>query len=38
MDKSEKFWDKIADKYDRTEKRFEQINIKTFEYTKTKVS
>ena len=34
MDKSEKFWDKVANKYDKTEKRFEQIHIKTVENTK----
>ena len=34
MDKSEKFWDKIAVKYDKTEKRFEDINLKVHEYTK----
>lgn len=34
MDKSEKFWDKIAVKYDKTEKRFEDINLKVHERTK----
>ena len=34
MNKSEKFWDKIADKYDKAEKRFEPIHIKTLENTK----
>lgn len=34
MKKSENFWDKIADKYDEAEERFEPIHIKIVEYTK----
>lgn len=34
MNKSEKFWDKIADKYDKAEERFEPIHIKVIEDTK----
>ncbi|UCE37493.1 MAG: class I SAM-dependent methyltransferase [Thermoplasmata archaeon] len=34
MDKSEKIWDKIADNYDKSEKRFEPIHKKTIENTK----
>ena len=33
MDKSEKFWDNMASKYDKTENRFEKINIKILEHT-----
>jgi ubiquinone/menaquinone biosynthesis C-methylase UbiE len=34
MDKSEKIWDKIADNYDKSEKRFEPIHNKTIENTR----
>ncbi|UCG70015.1 MAG: class I SAM-dependent methyltransferase [Thermoplasmata archaeon] len=34
MDKSEKIWDKIADNYDKSEKRFEPIHKKTIENTR----
>ena len=34
MNESEKLWDKISDKYDKAEKRFEKIHIKTVENTK----
>ena len=34
MNKAEIFWDKLAHKYDKTEKRFEQINKKLIERTK----
>lgn len=34
MDKSERIWDKIADNYDKSEKRFEPIHKKTIENTK----
>ena len=34
MDKSAKFWDKIADKYDSAEERFEPIHTKIVEKTK----
>ncbi len=34
MDKSEKIWDKIAHNYDKSEKRFEPIHIKTIENTR----
>lgn len=34
MSKSEKFWDQSADKYDKTEERFEYIHSRTRENTK----
>ena len=34
MNRSEKIWDKIAVNYDKSEKRFEPIHIKTLENTK----
>ena len=34
MDKSENIWDKIAVNYDKSEKRFEPIHIKTIENTR----
>ena len=34
MDKSEKFWDTIAGKYDKAEERFKPLHIKNVEYTK----
>ncbi len=34
VNKSEKIWDKIAENYDESEKRFEPIHIKTIENTK----
>ncbi len=37
MNKSEKFWDKIANHYDQVEKKDEQINIKIIEKTKNRL-
>ncbi len=34
MNKSEKFWDKSASKFDRAEKKDEQTNIKIIDRTK----
>lgn len=34
MNKTEKFWDSIAKNFDKSEKRFDQIHIKTIENTK----
>lgn len=34
MDKTEKIWDKIATNYDKSEKRFEPIHVKTLKNTK----
>lgn len=34
MKRSEKFWDRVATRFDRTEKRFEPLHIKTMEQTK----
>ena len=34
MDKIEKIWDKIAKNYDKSEKRFEPIHVRTIENTK----
>jgi 2-polyprenyl-3-methyl-5-hydroxy-6-metoxy-1,4-benzoquinol methylase len=37
MNKSEKFWDKIANYYDQVEKKDEQINIKIIEKTRNRL-
>ncbi len=34
MDNTEKFWDRTADSFDKTEKRFEQAAVETIEYTR----
>ena len=34
MNNNEKFWDRSADSFDKTEKRFEQAAVETIEYTK----
>ena len=34
MKNAEHFWDKIADKYDEAEERFEPIHTKVLQYTK----
>jgi 2-polyprenyl-3-methyl-5-hydroxy-6-metoxy-1,4-benzoquinol methylase len=34
MDKSENFWDRMAKKYEKTEKKYEHISLKTVENTK----
>ncbi|MDY6868681.1 MAG: hypothetical protein SVT56_12425 [Chloroflexota bacterium] len=34
MDRAEKFWDRIAKNFDKSEKRFEQIHLRTLENSK----
>lgn len=34
MNKTEKFWDKVANKFDKVDQRFEKTHIKTVEYSK----
>lgn len=34
MKRSEKFWDRVSTRFDRTEKRFEPLHIKMMEHTK----